>query len=1249
MVKIRNTMCRLGTALSHILLVILFIEGFVMTSCQDFTQPDGYSNSLPLAKESWTPFGDGFVLDSMNSRNPGVGSFMVSSQEEFAVAGAFVQVDLNQVDARNLVIGGYSKADGVTGDEDVDYSIYVDVAYMDGSYDYAISAPFSVGWHDWEYRCGLVPIDRPAQSIWFYAVLRNNHTGTVWFDSLFLYELPLNEPTANTVASVETFDFSTIITPSFETAAVSDNVNLLPATSVGWKSVGTGVITDLTSQRVPGRASLRMASQNANMAAGATFTVTLAQTTAKSLLLSGWSKALYVTAAADTNYALTADLVFMDGTVARGFNTPFSIASHNWEYKCGRIVVTKPVRTVTVYMRFRSPHTGTVWFDGVELKQLSSGTISAGMEVASEEDLAAQQPMGIGLPTVGPLPGVVTSPGYTPSLTNPAWAAYGVGYTIDPYTNRVNGVPTMQLASSHAATTQGAVIQVTVGQSIAKPLVLSGWSKASSVSGVNDVNYALVADVQFTDGSISYGYAVPFDVGTHEFQYKCGQIVPTKPISKAWIYVVFRLTHKGMAWFGDVQLRDLSSVTGQSEYTVLDVSGADIGTGPGTLATTSLIPAGLVGWSAYLSGFTSDSTTVRVAGRPTMMMTTTVPSTAFGAKYSLVIPSPTVRDWTLSAWSKARIVTGASDRYYGVSADLKFVDGSTVLGQYIAFSPGTHDWEYKSLIMSFPKAIASMSVYALFQKTHTGQVWFDGIAVEATGAVPTPSPTPSVSPSPITPSPSPVPSTSPVTPAPSPSVAPSPYPLPTNPASWQVYGLGYTLDWNSVRAAGVPSLAVSATVMNTRAGAWYQLDLNQVTASAVVIGGWSKAAGVTGVVNMDYSLAVDVAHSDGTFSYGYNAPFDIGTHDWQYKCGIIAPGKPIRSLWVYLLFRNTHTGTVWFDSVTLTTQGSGPLVIPTPTPSGSPSPTPIVSPLPSVSPVPTMAPGANLITTPPTSSGTGFIIDPAVVRIPGVSTSSYRMSSVNQNLAAGMSWVLTLAQTTARDVQISGWGRAQYVTGAADNNFAIVASVAFMDGSSTTLALPLGFGTFDWKYVSGTVPATKPINTIVVTCWLRSPHTGTAWFSDIAVQPMTPQISRMLTPLELRDLAEDQLNSEIGATAPSENVVRPIVISLATAMGAAMMLIAAVLYMRRRRRQQQMTSSPMMASEEDQVVHLDEHAGGATYANVRVSPMAKPKSPRAVTGLQSPTRQSPRLAQLPPNSPGSVMTPRSPRHGNMFD
>ncbi len=110
-------------------------------------------------------------------------------------------------------------------------------------------------------------------------------------------------------------------------------------------------------------------------------------------------------------------------------------------------------------------------------------------------------------------------------------------------------------------------------------------------------------------------------------------------------------------------------------------------------------------------------------------------------------------------------------------------------------------------------------------------------------------------------------------------------------------------------------------------GAHQTLSLNRKTAAPLVVRGWSRAEGVTGSPDSGYSLYADLIYDDGTPLWGQTANFATGTHDWQMREVVIQPEKPVRSLTLHCLFRG-HTGTVWFDEVSVTeVTAEGPAIL----------------------------------------------------------------------------------------------------------------------------------------------------------------------------------------------------------------------------------------------------------------------------------------------------------------------------------
>ncbi|MBC7287580.1 MAG: discoidin domain-containing protein, partial [Armatimonadetes bacterium] len=133
-------------------------------------------------------------------------------------------------------------------------------------------------------------------------------------------------------------------------------------------------------------------------------------------------------------------------------------------------------------------------------------------------------------------------------------------------------------------------------------------------------------------------------------------------------------------------------------------------------------------------------------------------------------------------------------------------------------------------------------------------------------------------------------------------------------APWSPVGDGASIDTPGRGGAG-QCLKVTATREGQYVGATQQVALNHDRPRPIVVSGWSRAKGVTGEPDKDYSIYVDVYYTDGSALYGNTFNFACGTHDWQFGEVRIEPQKPIRVVNVYLLMRGKHTGTAWFDDI----------------------------------------------------------------------------------------------------------------------------------------------------------------------------------------------------------------------------------------------------------------------------------------------------------------------------------------------
>ena len=87
--------------------------------------------------------------------------------------------------------------------------------------------------------------------------------------------------------------------------------------------------------------------------------------------------------------------------------------------------------------------------------------------------------------------------------------------------------------------------------------------------------------------------------------------------------------------------------------------------------------------------------------------------------------------------------------------------------------------------------------------------------------------------------------------------------------------------------------------------------LNQSAPQPILASVWSKAEGVGGQQDADYSLYLDLLYTDGEPLWGQIAAFKVGTHDWQRAEVRVFPAKPVKEVYFYMLLRS-HAGKASF-------------------------------------------------------------------------------------------------------------------------------------------------------------------------------------------------------------------------------------------------------------------------------------------------------------------------------------------------
>ena len=125
-----------------------------------------------------------------------------------------------------------------------------------------------------------------------------------------------------------------------------------------------------------------------------------------------------------------------------------------------------------------------------------------------------------------------------------------------------------------------------------------------------------------------------------------------------------------------------------------------------------------------------------------------------------------------------------------------------------------------------------------------------------------------------------------------------------HPRAWVPFGKGfeYKETW---------FVCDNGTQAKAQRGITQTVELNQNRPEPIVAVCESKAEGVTGATDRDYSLYLDLIYADNTPLWGQVASFSTGTHGWQRRQVVVLPEKPVKQVSFYMLLRG-HGGKAWF-------------------------------------------------------------------------------------------------------------------------------------------------------------------------------------------------------------------------------------------------------------------------------------------------------------------------------------------------
>jgi len=98
-------------------------------------------------------------------------------------------IALDQKTPRSIVVRGHAKAENVSGHPGGSFSVYVDIYYTDGTPLYGQTIDWQTGTTGWQYGEMVIEPAKAIRHVNVYLLLRG-HSGTAWFDDIFVAERP---------------------------------------------------------------------------------------------------------------------------------------------------------------------------------------------------------------------------------------------------------------------------------------------------------------------------------------------------------------------------------------------------------------------------------------------------------------------------------------------------------------------------------------------------------------------------------------------------------------------------------------------------------------------------------------------------------------------------------------------------------------------------------------------------------------------------------------------------------------------------------------------------------------------------------------------------------------------------------------------------------------------------------------------------------------------------------------------------
>jgi len=664
----------------------------LVKSSENLLKPDGFT---PFEKGG-DQEGETFLLDN--------------GSDTAMIRGIMQRVKLDQAKPEPVFAVAYSKAQGVTGEADGHYSVFVNFIYTDGTSLFNQNSAFSVGTHDWERREVYVMPENPIREVYFYYLFRK-HGGKAWFKGGELYTVKAPGPGTRVVTNGP----SPIELVGGPPQVVSSSTRLVKASGNLLKPVFY-VPRDQGAEQ-EGEALVCDNGGDPNAARGILQVVKLDQAKPTPIFAVAYSKAEGVTGSANSDYSINLELTYTDRSHLYAQFAPFSVGSHDWERREVYVMPAKPVLDVYCYCLFRK-HRGRASFKGVELYTVQPP--EGGARVATNGPRPVELVDSPSLAAARPAPPVTKLVRVSENLLDPsAYRGYQQGFErqVETFFCDNGGNPNVN---------RGVVQNIELRQAKPEPIFAVAYSKAEGVKGLVNFDYSITPEIRYTDGTYLYGNSAAFSVGTHDWQRREIYIMPEKPISHVYFNLLFR-KHVGKVWFKGAEVYTVQAPEGGAPVAANGPKPVELVDSPSLAAAkrappvTNLVKASENLLSPYSfdpmgQGFERQRETFFCDNGDD-------PKAYRGVEQSVELRQTKPEPLFAVGYSKAEGVKGLVNQEYSVFLDVQHSDGSFTHWRFSAFNVGTHDWQRREVYYMPQKPISVVWYHVLF-RNHSGKAWF---------------------------------------------------------------------------------------------------------------------------------------------------------------------------------------------------------------------------------------------------------------------------------------------------------------------------------------------------------------------------------------------------------------------------------------------------------------------------------------------------------------------------------------------